>query len=119
MVIFGRAYDLKYEQALSLIQLSKQPNLPIILLKPDNYQADQYASYIRKGVYDILNLDYLDRFYIGLLRALSLSRLLLTQQHLMNELESAQTQAQSLAQESNKAIALIQVGIHIQANAEY
>ena len=119
LVIFGRAYDLKYEQALSLIQLSKQPNLPIILLKPDNYQADQYASYIRKGVYDILNLDYLDRFYIGLLRALSLSRILLTQQHLMNELESAQTQAQSLAQESNKAIALIQEGIHIQANAEY
>ncbi len=119
LVIFGRAYDLKYEQALSLIQLSKQPNLPIILLKPDNYQADQYANYVRKGIYDILNLDYLDRFYIGLLRALSLSRILLTQQHLMDELESAQTQAQSLAQESNKAIALIQEGIHIQANAEY
>ncbi len=119
LVIFGRAYDLKYEQALSLIQLSKQPNLPILLLKPENYQADQYAGYIRKGVYDILNLDYPDRFYIGLLRALSLSRLLLTQQHLMDELESAHTHAQSLVQDSNKAIALIQEGIHIQANPEY
>lgn len=119
LVIFGRAYDLKYEQALSLIQLSKQPNLPILLLKPENYQADQYAGYIRKGVYDILNLDYPDRFYIGLLRALSLSRLLLTQQHLMDELESAHTHAQSLVHDSNKAIALIQEGIHIHANPEY
>jgi len=119
LVIFGRAYDLKYEQALSLIRLSRQPNLPMILLKPDDYQADQYAAYIRKGVYDILNLDYPDRFYLGLLRALSLSRLVLTQQHLMKELETAQTHAQSLVQESNKAIALIQEGIHIQANPEY
>lgn len=119
LVIFGRAYDLKYEQALSLIQLSNQPNLPILLLKPENYQADQYAGYIRKGVYDILNLDYPDRFYIGLLRALSLSRLLLAQQHLMDELESAHTHAQSLVHDSNKAIALIQEGIHIHANPEY
>ncbi len=119
LVIFGRAYDLKHDQALSLIQLSKQPNLPIILLKPEDYQADQYAGYIRKGIYDILNLDYPDRFYLGLLRALSLSRLMLTQQHLMDELESAQTHAQSLVQDSNKAFALIQEGIHIQANPEY
>ena len=33
LVIFGRAYDLKYDQALSLIRLSKQPNLPLLLLK--------------------------------------------------------------------------------------
>lgn len=119
IVIFGRAYDLKYEQALSLIQLSKQPNLPIILLKPDDYQPAQYASYIRKGIYDILDLEYADRFYMGLIRALSFSRLLLKQQHLMHELESAQSQAQSLVHESNKAIALIQEGIHVQANSEY
>ncbi|NNG77712.1 EAL domain-containing protein [Acinetobacter sp. ANC 4277] len=119
LVIFGRAYDLKYEQALSLIQLSKQPNLPIILLKPEDYQAEQYAGYIRKGIYDILNLDYPDRFYLGLLRALSFGRLMLTQQHLMDELESAQTHAQSLVHDSNKAVALIQEGIHIQANPEY
>ncbi|SCC71990.1 EAL domain, c-di-GMP-specific phosphodiesterase class I (or its enzymatically inactive variant) [Acinetobacter albensis] len=119
IVIFGRAYDLKYEQALSLIQLSKQPNLPIILLKPDDYLPAQYASYIRKGIYDILDLEYADRFYMGLIRALSFSRLLLKQQHLMHELESAQSQAQSLVHESNKAIALIQEGIHVQANSEY
>lgn len=62
LIIFGRAYDLKYEQALSLVRLSKQPNLPILLLKPDDYQANQYTGYIQKGVYDILNLEYPERF---------------------------------------------------------
>lgn len=119
VVIFGRAYDLKYEQALTLIRNSNQVNLPLILLKPDEYQADQYANFIRKGVYDILNLSAADDFYLGLLRALSLSRLLQSQQQLMNELETAQNQAQALVDESNKAVALIQEGIHVSANAEY
>jgi EAL domain-containing protein (putative c-di-GMP-specific phosphodiesterase class I)/PAS domain-containing protein len=119
VVIFGRAYDLKYEQALTLIRNSNQVNLPLILLKPDEYQSTQYASFIRKGVYDILDLEEADNFYLGLLRALSLSRLLQSQQQLMNELETAQSQAQALVEESNKAIALIQEGIHVSANAEY
>ena len=119
LVIFGRAYDLKYEQALSLIRLSKQPNLPMILLKPDDYQAEQYPAYIHKGIYDILNLEYQDRFYLGLVRALSFSRLMQTQTQLMDELETAQTQAQSLVVDSHKAVAVIQEGIHIQANTEY
>ncbi|MFV0467885.1 MAG: hypothetical protein ACK5MK_03035, partial [Dysgonomonas sp.] len=119
LVIFGRAYDLKYEQALSLIRLSKQPELPLILLKPDDYEASQYANYIRKGVYDVANLDYPERFYLSLLRALSFSRLNQGQQHLMQELENVQTQAQALVAESNKAVAIIQEGIHIQANEEY
>ncbi|WP_180000812.1 EAL domain-containing protein [Acinetobacter sp. YH12255] len=119
LIIFGRAYDLKYEQALSLVRLSQQPNLPMILLKPDDYQAEQYAQYIRKGVYDILNFDYLERFYVGLVRALSFSRLSQSQQHLMTELETAQSQTQSLVEDSNRAIATIQEGIHIQANADY
>jgi len=119
LIIFGRAYDLKYEQALSLVRLSQQPNLPMILLKPDDYQAEQYAQYIRKGVYDILNFDYLERFYVGLVRALSFSRLSQSQQHLMTELETAQIQAQSLVDDSNRAVATIQEGIHIQANADY
>ncbi len=119
LIIFGRAYDLKYEQALSLVRLSQQPNLPMILLKPDDYRAEQYAQYIHKGIYDILNFDYLERFYVGLVRALSFSRLSQTQQYLMNELETAQIQAQSLVDDSNRAVATIQEGIHIQANADY
>ncbi|MGE8654770.1 MAG: EAL domain-containing protein [Acinetobacter gandensis] len=119
LIIFGRAYDLKYEQALSLVQLSNQPNLPIILLKPEDYQAEQYANYIRKGIYDILDLNEIDNVYLGLIRALSFSRLQQTQQHLMDELETAQTQTQALVEDSRKAVAVIQEGIHIQANAEY
>ncbi len=119
LIIFGRAYDLKYEQALSIVRLSNQPNLPIILLKPDDYQPEQYAQYVQKGIFDILNLDFAQRFYLGLVRALSFSRLVQTQAHLMAELETVQSQAQTLVQESNKAIAVIQEGIHIQANEDY
>ncbi|WP_180003439.1 MULTISPECIES: EAL domain-containing protein [unclassified Acinetobacter] len=119
LIIFGRAYDLKYEQALSLVQLSQQPDLPILLLKPEDYQAEQYAQYIRKGIFDILNLDYPDRFFLNLVRALSFSRTMQAQRHLMEELETAQSQAQSLVEDSNRAVATIQEGIHIQANADY
>ncbi|OTG83323.1 diguanylate phosphodiesterase [Acinetobacter sp. ANC 5054] len=119
LIIFGRAYDLKYEQALSLVQLSSQPNLPIILLKPEDYQAEQYAGLIKKGIYDIVDLAEPENFYIGLIRALSFSRLQQSQQHLMEELETAQIQTQSLVEDSRKAVAVIQEGIHIQANAEY
>jgi len=104
---------------LTLIHNSKQVNLPLILLKPDDYQDNQYANFIRKGVYDILDLNQADPFYLGLLRALALSRLSQSQQQLMNELETAQNQAQALVEESNKAVALIQEGIHVSANAEY
>ncbi len=37
----------------------------------------------------------------------------------MEELETAQIQTQSLVEDSRKAVAVIQEGIHIQANAEY
>src|SRR5690606_40876082 len=38
---------------------------------------------------------------------------------ILNELETAQNQAQSLVEDSNRAVATIQEGIHIQANADY
>ncbi|UIP24326.1 EAL domain-containing protein [Acinetobacter towneri] len=119
LVIFGRAYDLKIDQALTLIRASQQPNLPLLLLKPDDYDATQYTSYVRKGIYDIINLDYPERFYFGLIRALSFSRLQQSQEQLMTELENAQSQAQALVEDSSKAVAIIQEGIHAQANAEY
>ena len=119
LIVFGRAYDLKYEQALGIVRLSQQPDLPMILLKPDDYHPEQYAQYIRKGVYDILNFDYMERFYVGLVRALSFSRLSQRQQHLTEELETAQIKAQFLVEDSHRAVATIQEGIHIQANADY
>ena len=57
MVIFGKAYDLKIEQTLSLIRASNQPSLPVLLLEPEDYNAEQYQSYIHKGIYDVLNLN--------------------------------------------------------------
>jgi EAL domain-containing protein (putative c-di-GMP-specific phosphodiesterase class I)/PAS domain-containing protein len=119
IVIFGRAYDLKYEQALSLIHHSNQPDLPLLLLKSEHYQDDQYSSLVRKGVYDVVSLEQADDFYLSVLRALSFSRLTQSQQQLMDELETAQSQAQYFVEESNHAVAVIEEGIHVQANAEY
>ncbi len=119
IVIFGRAYDLKIEQTLSLIQASSQPSLPVLLLEPDDYNTDQYQNYIHKGIYDVLNLKVPDTFYISLIRALSYSRLVQAEHRLLNELEAAQTQAQSLVAETHKAVAILQEGIHISANTEY
>lgn len=119
IVIFGRAYDLKIEQTLSLIQASAQPSLPVLLLEPDDYQTDQYQSYIHKGIYDVLNLESPEKFYIDIVRTLSYSRLVQAEHRLLSELEAAQTQAQSLVAESHKAVAILQEGIHIEVNAEY
>lgn len=119
IVIFGRAYDLKIEQTLSLIQASSQPSLPVLLLEPDDYNTDQYQNYIHKGIYDVLNLKVPETFYISLIRALSYSRLVQAEHRLLNELEAAQTQAQSLVAETHKAVAILQEGIHISANTEY
>lgn len=119
IVIFGRAYDLKIEQTLSLIQASAQPSLPVLLLEPDDYQTDQYQSYIHKGIYDVLNLESPEKFYINIVRTLSYSRLVQAEHRLLSELEAAQTQAQSLVAESHKAVAILQEGIHIEVNAEY
>lgn len=119
IVIFGRAYDLKIEQTLSLIQASSQPSLPVLLLEPDDYKADQYQTYIHKGIYDVLNLKSPENFYISIIRALSYSRLVQAEHRLLSELEAAQTQAQSLVAETHKAVAILQEGIHITANTEY
>lgn len=119
LIIFGRAYDLKLEQALALLQKSNQPYVPVLLLRGEDYHPDQYSLYLNKGVYDILNLDFLASTYMMFVRALSYSRVLQNEQRLNEELEVMQQQAQNLVEESRKAIALIQEGIHAEANEEY
>lgn len=118
-IIFGRAYDLKIEQTLSLIQASVQPNLPVLLLQPEDYQPQQYQAYIQKGIYDVVPLEPLDYFYITLLRTLSYSHLLQTEQRLTNELETIHSHTQTLVNNSHKAVALFQEGMHVKANTEY
>ncbi|MEB3767805.1 EAL domain-containing protein [Acinetobacter sp. MD2] len=119
IVLFGRAYDFKVEQALTLIRASKQYQLPLLLLNPEDYTPSQYLTYINKGVYDLFNLDYPDRFYIGLVRTLSYSRSLQTQNYLNAELAQFETRLQNYSNENRIAIARIHEGIHVQANAEY
>lgn len=119
LVIFGQAYDIKVEQSITLIQATSKADIPVLLLKPENYSNDQYQSYIHKGIYDVINLGSPDRFYITLVRALSYSRLVQSQQNLLNDLESAKQLKQVLVEEQKKATATLQEGIHTQANLEY
>ncbi len=119
LIIFGRAYDIKIEQAITLIQASSEVDIPVLFLKPEDYQPEQYLSYIQKGIYDVVNLEYTERFYVSLIRALSYSRTQQTKNHLLNDLENAKNQAQALVEEQHKAVAIIQEGIHTEANAEY
>lgn len=118
-IIFGRAYDLKIEQTLSLIQASEQPHLPVLLLQPEDYQPQQYQAYIHKGIYDVVPLEPLDYFYITLIRTLSYSHLLQTEQRLTSELETIHSHTQTLVNNSHKAVALFQEGMHVKANTEY
>ena len=119
LIIFGRAYDIKIEQAIALIQATAKNDIPLLLLASEDYNQDQYQSYIHKGVYDVLNLESHEQFYITLVRALSFSRSLQIQQNLLDDLENAKIQTQVLAEEQKKAIASIQEGIHSEANDEY
>ena len=119
LIIFGRAYDLRAEQALSIIHNTQQDYLPLLLLRPNDYQDFEYSRYLHKGVYDVVSLDETENFYLSLVRALSFSRLQQNQAQLLNELETAQNHAQARVQETHRAIAIIQEGIHLHANPEY
>lgn len=119
LIIFGRAYDIRIEQALALIQATSEINTPVLLLEPENYSQEQYQSYIHRGIYDIVNINSREAFYISAVRALSFSRILQSQHFLLADLENAKLQKQESVIEQNKAIAVIQEGIHVQANAEY
>lgn len=119
LIIFGRAYDLKLEQAFPIIQNSIQPDIPVLMLRDEDYHPDQYSQYLNKGVFDILNLDFTASTYMMLVRALSYSRSIQANKRLNEELENMQQHAQQLAHESNKAIALLEEGIHAEVNEEY
>ena len=46
LVIFGQAYDLKLEQAITLIHASSQIDIPVLLLKPQDYKPEHYQTLI-------------------------------------------------------------------------
>lgn len=119
IIIFGRAYDFKLEQAISLVHASSQPALPILLMSPENYTAQDYTAYIHKGVYEVIHVQEPEHVYISILKALSCSRLQQSQARLLDELDTFQSHVQLQVEESNKAVAVIQEGIHVKANAEY
>ncbi|NHB56973.1 EAL domain-containing protein [Acinetobacter sp. 194] len=119
LIIFGRAYDIKIEQAVALIQATSQIDIPLLYLASEDYSPNDYQGFIHKGIYDVIHLNDKNHFYINIIRALSYSRSIQIQQNLSNDLENAKLHTQVLVEEQNKAVATIQEGIHGEANAEY
>ena len=119
IIIFGRAYDLELTQTISLVHQTPTPLLPILLLDFEQLSPAIQIDFVQKGIYDFLDLSHHEAFYIIIARAYAYSKLLQTEQHLNHALKEAHSRTLSLVKQSRKAVAIIEEGIHIQANAEY
>lgn len=119
LVIFANAYDLDLAQTIAIVQQQAEPSLPILFLTTGTLTAIEQTHLIQQGLYDLIDLSQPEQFYVVLSRALNYSGLLQNEHRLSNELNAAHLRTQSLVRQSRKAIALIEEGIHIQANAEY
>lgn len=119
IIIFGRAYDLELTHTISLVHQTPTRQLPILLLDFEQLSPALQIDFVQKGIYDFLDLNHHEAFYIIIARAYTYSKLLQTEQHLNHALKEAHSRTQSLVKQSRKAVAIIEEGIHIQANAEY
>lgn len=102
-----------------MVQQQAEPSLPILFLTIGTLTAIEQTHLIQQGLYDLIDLSQPEQFYVVLSRALNYSALLQNEHRLNNELNAAHLRTQSLVRQSRKAVALIEEGIHIQANAEY
>lgn len=119
IIIFGRAYDLELTHTISLVHQTPTRQLPILLLDFEQLSPAIQIDFVQKGIYDFLDLTHHEAFYIIIARAYTYSKLLQTEQQLNHALKEAHSRTQSLVKQSRKAVAIIEEGIHIQANAEY
>ena len=119
VVIFGRAYDLKLEHALNLIEYTQQSYLPVLSLSHEDEPSTQSTQVMALGVYDVVSLAEPQAFYLNFMRALNFSQLQQHQVQLLDQLATAQHQAHTLVEDSHRPVAIIEEGIHLHANAEY
>lgn len=119
LILYGQAYDLELARCFELVQGSINAETPVLLLNLPEVAPQQLTQLYQQGVYDLLDLNDLDRCYIKLVRALALSQMTRSNHQLQHELQQIEQLKQEWMQEQNKATALIEEGIHIDANSEY
>ena len=119
LILFGQAYDLELTDFFAQVQQSINHETPILLLNLPQGDDHLLTELYYQGAYDLLDLNDLDRCYIKLVRALAFSQLTQSQHQLKHELQHIEQLKQEWLQEQNKAIALLEEGIHIDANSEY
>lgn len=116
LVIFVQASDFDLTQAMTQIQASHQPKLPLLCLAPQPGSNLTDQQLLQQGTYDLLQANDIEQSITCLLHALCYSRLQQTQQQLLQQIN----QTQSLVQNTHKAIALLDhQGIHRQVNPAY
>lgn len=119
LIIFGKAYDFTIDQVINSIQSKGTFNTPLFILEKNDLSEDDYTKYIQQGVYDTLNTQSPHHFYISIMRGLNYSRALQHQNALEKDLQKIQLQKIDIAEIQNKAIAILQEGIHIEVNQAY
>lgn len=119
LIIFAHADDCTFDQVIITINDKETVNTPLFVLEQHELPENLYKNYIAQGVYEILNLEYPERFYISIIRGLNYFRALKYQNILQNDLLKAQLQKIEIAEKENKAIAILQEGIHIEVNQAY
>lgn len=119
LIIFAHSDDCTFDQVISTMKDKQTVNTPLFVLEHHEQSEDLYKNYIAQGVYEILNLEYPERFYISIMRGLNYYRALEYQNILENDLLKAQLEKIEIAEKENKAIAILQEGIHIEVNQAY
>lgn len=122
LIVYGHCEALTLSQSLQHIQEAAVFRIPLLIALPQAPQSQDFAhflSMIRHGVFDLLRLDQVDHIQASLLRALKYSYALQRAVQLQQQLKQMQKLNHLLHLQLNHARALIQDGIHIQANPAY
>lgn len=117
LVLFGRAYDLKIDQTLQIIQKSNFPELPCLVLEnPDDKNEHQHVL-SQLDVFDSLNIEKTSSFYTKLIRAIHFSRVLQEKNTLSDKFNAINNRVNTANEEqSDQASLIVQEGIIVDAN---
>lgn len=117
LVLFGRAYDLKIDQTLNIIQKSNFPELPCLILENETDQHEHQHVLSQLDVFDRLNINNTDQFYTNIIRAIHFSRVLQEKNVLSAQLDAMSSRIHTANEDqSDQASLVVQEGIIVEAN---
>lgn len=118
VIVYHAAYDFDYLKAIRLIH-EKNRSTPLLLLASTDPSSQLGLKILNAGISDIIPADRPELILHRLQQALRFSRLESRANQLDLEVQQLQHQTQSLVQHSEQAYAILQEGVHVDANALY